>query len=287
MTFESARATVPAKDSITQQFTVFCGPKDRQVLERTPELAKLIPYGLFAFLSRIVMAILVFFHGVVQNWGVAILMLTILVRLCLFPLTRKSLVQTQRMQALQPELKKIQEKHKNNKQKLAEEQMKLWRKHGANPMSGCLMPLLIQMPVFFALFRALRNSIELRKAPFVLWITDLSRPDCLFEVPFWPYNLRLLPVLSGVLMILSQWMSQRNQPPPADEQAAAQQKQQKSMMIMMSVVFLFMLYNFASGLMLYWTMSSLWGMGEQWFIRRHLSPAPGPAASPGSGRKPS
>lgn len=274
--FESAVASLPANGSVKHAFRIYCGPKDERVLREIPPLGKLIAYGFFAPLSRIVLAILRFFQSIAGNWGVAIMMLTILMRICLFPMTRKQLVQSQKMQALQPELKKLQEKHKNNKEKLAQEQMQLWRKHGANPMSGCLMPMLIQLPVFFALFGALRTTVDIRKAPFLLWITDLSKPDLLFEIPatlpIIGNAIRLLPILSGALMLVSQILSQkRNAPVAGDPKADEQQKMQKSMMLMMGIIFPIMLYHWASGLMLYWTMSSLWGIAEQKLIRRHIA----------------
>jgi len=273
--FESAVAPIPANGSVKHSFRIYCGPKDERILSKTPPLGKLITYGFFAPLSRVVLAILRFFQSIAGNWGVAIIMLTILVRLCLFPLTRKSLIQTQKMQALQPELKKLQEKYKNNKEKLAQEQMQLWRKRGANPMSGCLMPLLIQLPVFFALFGALRTTVDIRKASFLLWITDLSKPDLLFEIPVTlpiiANAIRVLPLLSGALMLTSQIISQRHSAPVAnDPKAQEQQKMQKSMMFMMSIIFPIMLYHWASGLMLYWTVSSLWGIAEQKLIRKHV-----------------
>lgn len=273
--FESAVASVPANGSVKHSFRIYCGPKDERILREIPPLGRLITYGFFAPLSRVVLAILRFFQSIVGNWGVAIIMLTILVRLCLYPLTRKSLIQTQKMQALQPELKKLQEKYKNNKEKLAQEQMQLWRKHGANPMSGCLMPLLIQLPVFFALFGALRTTVDIRKASFLLWITDLSKPDLLFEIPATlpviGNAIRVLPILSGALMLISQIISQKRSAPVVnDPKAEEQQKMQKSMMFMMSIVFPIMLYHWASGLMLYWTMSSLWGIAEQKLIRKHI-----------------
>ncbi|MFH0962528.1 MAG: membrane protein insertase YidC [Planctomycetota bacterium] len=274
--FESAGAPIPAGASVAHDFTLFCGPKDDQVLKDYGPLEKLISYGFTAALARIVVVILRFFHEVPpHNWGLAIILLTIVIRLALFPLSRHSQIQTHRMQTIQPELKKLQQKHKGDKQKLAEEQMKLWRRHGANPVGGCLMPLLIQLPVFIALFQALRNAIELRKAGFLPWIvTDLSKPDVLFTLPFTiPFlntdAVRILPVLSSLSMILSQ----RKTPVPSDDpQALEQQRQQKMMMIMMSVFLLFMFYNFPSGLMLYWTLSSLWGVLEQRLIQRHLHP---------------
>ena len=267
--FESAAVRIPPGEAVTHQFTMFCGPMKEDILKDYEPLDNLINSSFFSGISRVAMVILRFFHGIPpHNWGLAIIMLTIVVRLALFPLSRRSQIQTQRMQQMQPELKKLQEKHKGNKQKLAEEQMKLWRKHGASPVGGCVMPMLIQLPVFIALFLALRGAIELRKAPFLPWIvTDLSKPDVLFMLGTFP--VRILPLVSSGLMFLTQ---RKNTAAKSDDpKLNEQQKQQKMMMYMMSIFFLFLLYSFPSGLMLYWTVSSAWGILEQYFVKRHLA----------------
>jgi len=215
------------------------------------------------------------FYRAVHNYGVAILLLTLLVRVCMFPLTRKQMVSMhkfqQQMGKIKPEMDRLNQKYKNNPKKKQQEIMKLYKEHNMSPfpMMGCL-PLFINMPVFFGLFHALRSSMELRHAPFMLWIKDLSSPDALvsFGHPvsllgcafFTVESINVLPIIMGITWFAQMYFAPR----PADPQAAQTQK----MMMFMPLMFMFFLYNYAAGLSLYWTCNSVLGMIEQRFIKR-------------------
>jgi YidC/Oxa1 family membrane protein insertase len=190
------------------------------------------------------------FYGVVHNYGVAIILLTLLVRILFWPLTHKSTESMRRMQELQPEIKALQDKYKSNPQKLQQETMKLYKEKKANPMGGCL-PMFVQIPVFIALFTVLRNAIELRYAGF-LWISDLSTAENLFagSVPI-VGSLNILPLLMSASMIWQQKLT------PQAATTPEQIQQQKMMTFMMPVMMLFFFYKMPSGLVLYWTTSNL------------------------------
>ncbi|HHT9124481.1 MAG TPA: membrane protein insertase YidC [Candidatus Brocadiia bacterium] len=244
-------------------YIYYIGPKQEEVLSQYGNLVFLIDYGWTSAICKYLIKILNFFYGITHNYGVSILMLTLLVKSLLFPLTKKSQVSMYRMQKLQPEIGKLREKHKGDKQKMGQEQMALFKKHGVNPMGGCL-PMVFQLPVFFALFRTLQLSFEMRQASFIFWINDLSRPDTLTHLPF------SLPVIGNMLNILpiimtiASFIQTRMTPKSPDPQQQAQQK----MMAFMPIIFAFILYNMPSGLTLYWTTSTLLSIGEQFLIRR-------------------
>jgi YidC/Oxa1 family membrane protein insertase len=218
---------------------------------------------------------------VTRHYGVAIILLTLLVRLCMFPISRKQALASIRMQKLAPELKKLQEKHKDDRQALAQAQMRLYREQGVNPMSGCLI-ILLQMPVFMGLYYALNESFHLRLASF-LWIDNLAVPDDLFGWSSWPgigdfarwINLgptfNLLPLISVALMIVQQ---KYLTPPPADEQQAAQMKMMNIMMIFMAYMF----YWVAAGLCVYFVVSGAWGILERKLLPKITHEKAKPAA---------
>jgi len=213
--------------------------------------------------------ILVWTHAhVVSNYGVAIILLTIVLRVLTFPLTQRSMKSMKRFSLIAPEMKAIQEKYANDKAKLQEELMALYRRKGMNPlaaMGGGCIPMLIQMPFMVALYFALQSSIELRHAPFMWWIDDLSAPETLFAVGGIP--IRILPLLMGASMILQQRMTPT---PNADPQ-------QRQMMMLMSVMFIFLFYQFPAGLVLYWFVSNLLGIGQQLLVNRQRDGAEAPA----------
>jgi len=247
----------------------FVGPKDRRILAKYPGLDNLVNLGsLLRPLALLFLWFLNAFHKVIPNYGLAIICLTIIIRVLLHPLTKKSQASMYKMQRVQPKLKELQAKYKHDKQRMSQEQMKLWREHGVSPFGGCLTGMIVQIPVFFALFRMLRASIELRQAPFASWIDDLSQPDVLIELPFaipllGTNALSVLPILMIVSMVLSQHFT----PKPVDPQAQQQQKFMK----LMPVVFGFIFYTFPSGLVLYWLCSNVLQIAEQQIIRRELA----------------
>jgi len=233
----------------------------------TPFITQLLSLGTIGWVSPLLLGILEMFHSVFRNYGVAILLMTLLVRIVLHPLTRMSQRSMRKMQLLQPRLAEIQKKFKDDKQKQVQEQMALYKRYGVHPLSGCL-PMLLQMPVFIALFVTLRTSVQLRQATFIpAWINDLSQPDTVWHMPvhlpFLGNEFNILPFL----MVAAWMLNQQFMPKPADPRAQQQQKFMKWMPIMFAV----MLYHFASGLLLYWTTSSALGILEQWLIRRQMA----------------
>ena len=204
-----------------------------------------------------------FLNSVFGNYGVAIIVLTVLVRLVFWPLTHKSTVSMRKMQELQPLLKEIQARCKDNPQKLQMETMALYREKGVNPFASCL-PMLVQIPFFIALFYVLRSGVELRYAPF-LWIDDLSAPEHLLPGVFPFGGLNILPLLMAATMLVQSKLS----PSPGGAQAA---QQQKMMTYFMPAMMLIMFYNFASALSLYWTLSQTMGIAQTLYIRKKYAP---------------
>ncbi|MDD5680896.1 MAG: membrane protein insertase YidC, partial [Candidatus Omnitrophica bacterium] len=191
--------------------------------------------------------------------GIAIILLSILVNMVLFPLSRKSYESMKKMQTIQPHMDRLREVHKDNPQKLNKETMELYKKYDVNPMGGCL-PLLLQIPVFIALYQALMKSLELRGSGF-LWVKDLSMPDAVplpLSLPLIGNSINVLPILMTIGMAFQQKFST-----PKGAAQSAQQKQQQQMMIIMPVVFLFVMYSFPSGLVLYWLVNTILTMFEQ------------------------
>ncbi len=262
------RMTVPkalqAGSEAAQTYRIVAVPKEDELLEAYDAgLGDLIDLGWLPALSRLALGLLNFFHALIPNYGVAIIVLTAFVRVILHPLTRKSQLSMAKMQKLQPKIAELQKQYSDDKEKLAQAQMELWKKYGVSPLSGC-GPLLLQMPVLIALFGALRAAIELRHAGF-LWVPDLSQPDALFSLPFtipivgWD-TFNLLPVIMAVVMFLNQkFMS-----PATSEQAQQQQK----IMKYFPFFFVIILYQFPSGLCLYLTCSTSIGLLERWAIQR-------------------
>lgn len=266
---------IPAGESYGQKYVIFAGPKDREVLSEYG-LENFITYGWFPLIARPLMAVLHFFYGITGNYGIAIILLTVLVRGCMFPLGRQQVLNAQKMQELAPEMKAIAEKYKDDMEKRAAAQRELFRKHNYNPLAGCL-PVFFQLPIFIGLYRALSVDIELRQAaliPGISWASNLAGPDQLwYWKPFLPAflasetgwlgpYLNILPLISVALMIVHQKMFT---PPPTDEQQEMQQRIMKYMM----VFFGFMFFRVPAGLCLYFITSSAWGLAE-----RKLLPKP-------------
>ena len=206
-----------------------------------------------------------FLYRFIPNYGVAIIILTILTKVVLWPLGSKSYKSMSEMKKIQPLMKEIREKYKNDKKKMNEEVMGLYRTYKINPLGGCL-PMVVQIPVFFALYRMLYQSIELRHAPFFLWINDLSAPDRLFhfsfKVPFMqpPYGIPVLTVIMGVTMLLQQKMS-----PPMGDPAQAK------MMMLMPLIFTVIFVNFPAGLVLYWLVNNILSIAQQYYIQKKFA----------------
>lgn len=268
---------VPASGQVEHTYMFFCGPKSTELVYTKPYedhgLYKLRDYGFgfFATPARVLASLLGFFHNLIGNYGIAILILTLLVKALLHPLTRKSQTSMFMMQKLAPEIQKIKDKYEGKtsqeaKQKMTMETMGLYSKYGVNPVAGCL-PIFIQMPLFFALYNVLNYTYELRHAKFFSWIDDLSQADYLFELPFTiPFHgtnvFSVLPIVMLFLYIANQRMT----PKSTDPKQAETQKIMKFMLPM----FAFLFYTVPSGLLLYFITSMSVGIGEQFYIKRML-----------------
>jgi len=246
----SKRIPVYQGTSIQDDYILYVGPNDIKTLKSLGlGLEQIINYGFFGGITKVLLVVLRSFHKVVKNWGVAIIMLTFLINMVLFPLTRKSFHSMRKMQEVQPHIEKLRSLHKDNPQKLNKELAELYRQYNINPFGGCL-PLLLQMPIFIALYQGLIRSIELKGANF-LWIKDLSTPDSVplpFTLPVLGNEIHVLPLLMVGAMFLQQMMSTKHTPSMGSEQ----QKQQRFMLVAFPIFFGFMFYNFPSGLVLYW-----------------------------------
>lgn len=266
-------------------FMVYVGPKKKAVFEAEAGpyhgfgLEQLIDYGWFEQMARVLLWVLGGFQAIVGNWGVAIILLTFLVRSLLLPLSIWSQKNMLRMQKMAPELNKLKEKYTRKdgsmtpeaQRQFSAEQMDLMRKAGVNPV-GCLGPIFLQLPVFIGLWNALNYSVDIRGQPLGLWITDLSVPDVLFRLPFAiPFLGNALSVLP-LIMIFTYWLQQQMQPKATDPRAAEQQR----MMKMIIPFFGVLLYTAPSGLMLYFITSSFWSIAEQKWVKKHIEKTEGP-----------
>ncbi|MFZ3122617.1 MAG: membrane protein insertase YidC [Thermodesulfovibrionales bacterium] len=249
-------------------FIVYAGPKEHDSLKKlNVGLEHIIDFGFFSIISRPLFWLMKFFYNFMGNYGWAIVILTIVTRIPFIPLLNKSQASMKKMQDIQPKMNEIKEKYKNKKdpQKMQKEMTELYKKHKVNPLGGCL-PMLLQIPVFFALYKILSVAIELRGAPFMLWITDLAGPDTLFgHIPSWfpligGFAVGPLPIAMGITMVIQQKMT----PSSADP---AQQK----MMMLMPIIFTFMFLNFASGLVLYWLVNNILSIAQQFHVNRKLA----------------
>ncbi len=256
---DAVSATVNfAEGAETRTSEFFIGPKQQALLWNKGDagMKDVMEFGWWRWICYPTMWLLNFFYGFIPNYGVAIILLTILVRLVFWPLTRKSTEGMKKMQEIQPKLKELQAKFKDNPQRLQQETFALYREKKVNPLSSCL-PMLIQIPVFFALYKVLGASVELRHAGF-LWIADLSEPEHLFAAWFPFGGLNILPILMAVTMYLQSKLT-----PSAGDPA-----QQRMMTIFMPIMMLWMFYNFAAALSLYWTLSQVMSIIQMWLIRR-------------------
>jgi YidC/Oxa1 family membrane protein insertase len=247
-------------------FHLYAGPKEHDRLAALNiGLEHIIDYGFFSIIARPLFWVLKFFNTFFGNYGWAIIMITIVTRIPFIPLLNKSQKSMKKLQEIQPKMNEIKEKYKNDAPRMQKEMMELYKKHKVSPLGGCL-PMLLQIPVFFALYKVLLISIELRNAPFMLWITDLSAPDTLFgHIPaalplIGGFALGPLPIVMGLTMLIQQKMTPSSMDP-----------KQAKMMLMMPVIFTFMFLNFASGLVLYWLVNNILGIIQQVFVNRSIA----------------
>ena len=263
---------IPQGISLTRDFRFYAGPKEEVLLQDFgAQLDRSIDLG-WSFVEPITRGFVWLLrrsYEFIPNYGVAIILLTFLLRLVMGPLTHKQMKVMKKnatqMSALQPKIKDVQERYADDAQKRNEEMMKIYREAGVNPLTmmggGCL-PMLLQLPIFIALYYALQSAIELRGAPFGLWITDLSVPETLFTIPAIGIPIRVLPLAMGASMVIQQKMTPMTTMDP---------NQARMMMTVMPVMFTVLFYGFPSGLVLYWFVSNLLGMAQQLLINRQAS----------------
>ncbi|MEE9121902.1 MAG: membrane protein insertase YidC [Syntrophobacteria bacterium] len=251
---------------VQQQFSykLYLGPKEVNTLKAAdPKLAKAVNFGWFDVIAQPLLVCLKFFYRYLHNYGVAIILLTLLIKILFWPLTHKSYVSMRAMKKLQPKMQKIREKYKDDKEKMNQEIMQMYRTYKVNPVGGCL-PMVLQIPVFFALYRLLYSSIAIRHAPFLWWINDLAAPDRLpvgFKIPIPYWNLEAgLPVLT-LLMGVSMFVQQKMTPMSGDPR-------QEKMMMMMPIFMTVLFINFPSGLVLYWLVNNILSIGQQYYINK-------------------
>jgi YidC/Oxa1 family membrane protein insertase len=256
--------TLEAGQTQEDSFLVFYGPRDLDILESLGHnMAAAVDFGWFDLIAKPMLAALNFFDRYVGNYGVAIIIITILIKLLLWPVAAKSYKSMKKMQELQPLLAKMKEKYKDDRERLQQETMQLYKTYKVNPVGGCL-PMVVQFPVFIAFYKVLGSAIELRHAPFMFWINDLAAPDRLpigfnFAIPFVQegYGLPVLTILMGGSMFLQQKMTPSTGDPT-----------QAKMMLMMPVVFTFMFLNFPAGLVLYWLVQGVLSIGQQYWTNQ-------------------
>lgn len=245
--FESTVSELAVGQSYRQDFLLYFGPRDLDILKEVNyDLAKAIDFGFFTPISKPLLYVLKFFYSFFGNYGVAIILLTVIIKLLFWPLTHKSYASMKDMQKLQPEMQKIREKFKNDRERQNRELMELYKTHRVNPLGGCL-PMVVQIPVFFALYKVLMDAIELRQAPFMFWISDLSLKD--------PYY--VTPLIMGATMFIQQKLTPTTMDPT-----------QARIFMLMPIIFTFLFLNFPSGLVLYWLVNNLLTILQQYIIHR-------------------
>ena len=262
-TYVEPEQVIHPDDQHVFKYKLFFGPKSMTVLKTVNyDLVKAVHFGFFDIIAKPCVYIMNFIYNYIPNYGVAIIILTILSKILLWPLGNKSYKSMAAMKKIQPLMAEIKEKHKGDKKKTNEEMMGLYKTYKVNPLGGCL-PMVVQIPVFFALYRMLYEAIELRHAPFFGWITDLAAPDRLFRfdfsIPFMeaPYGIPVLTIVMGATMFLQQKMS-----PPAGDPTQAK------MMMMMPIVFTVIFINFSSGLVLYWLVNNVISVAQQYYVTK-------------------
>ncbi len=245
----------PAGTEQTCSLSFYLGPKGHAHLKSIGlELEEAVDFGWFGFLGKLVLKALTFLYGITQNYGWAIVILTIGLQLIVLPLSLKSFQASIAMKKLQPHIKELQVKFKGEPQRLNAEMMNLYKTKKVNPLGGCL-PMLLQLPIFWALFTTLRNAYELRGASWLLWVKDLSAPDTLIRIAGLPIN--ILPLVMGAGMFLQQKMMGVSTDPA-----------QEKMMYLMPIIFTFIFWNFPSGLVLYWLINNILSLSEQYYLMK-------------------
>ncbi|MFH0710330.1 MAG: membrane protein insertase YidC [Pseudomonadota bacterium] len=234
-------------------FKGYIGPKEYKALNTIdPVLVNAIEFGFFTFVASPIFKVLMWLHSIFGNWGWSIIALTALIRMVLYPLTQKGMVSMQKIKEIAPRIKEVQEKYKGDPQRMNAAVMEMYKKHGANPLGGCL-PLLLQIPVFFAIYRVLLNAVELQGAEWILWVTDLSRMD--------PYY--ILPILMGATMYYQQKITPSNFTDPLQEKIFK----------FLPIIFTFFFFTFPAGLVLYWFINNIFSIAQQYLVNKQFEGA--------------
>jgi YidC/Oxa1 family membrane protein insertase len=262
---DSSPSVAPGTER-TYQYRLYFGPKSLQALGGVgSELGRILDFGFFDIIAKPLLHTMNFIHRYIPSYGIAIIFITIIVKILFWPLSNKSYQSMSQMKRLQPKMAEIRAKYKHDKKMMNQELMALYKVYKVNPLGGCL-PMVLQIPVFFAFYKMLYQAIELRHAPFFLWITDLSAPDRLFRFSFKipmmtpPYGIPVLTIIMGASMFFQQKMS----PPPGDPAQA-------KMMMLMPIFFTFIFINFPSGLVLYWLVNNILSMAQQYYITKKMA----------------
>lgn len=279
-TFE-AELSMEREARSTVAYGVYMGPLDVDALAvykgepYSTDVTELVEMGpaLFRPVARVTLAAIKLLHAVLPNYGLVIIVFSAFTKLLFYPLTKSSTQSMKKMQEIQPLLTKLREKYKDDQQRQSQEMMALYKKHGINPMGGCL-PLVVQMPVFWALFTILRKTIELRQAEFIWWMDDLSQPDVLFELPF------SLPILGNHFCVLPflmagsmWWQSKISSPGSSGGGGGAMGQQMKMMGTLMPIMMFVFFYNSPSGLVLYWFVNTILTAAQTWRIHKKMQPS--------------
>ncbi len=241
---------------------MYFGPKKSEILKSLQVGAEnIVDFGWFDIIAKPLVLGLNFCNRLTHNYGIDIILLTIFIKIIFYPLSVKSYKSMNEMKKMQPVIAKLKEKYKDDRQKLNQEMMAIYKTKGINPMGGCL-PMVIQIPVFFALYKGLSGAIELRHAPFMFWINDLSSPEDLytFNVAGFEVPIRILPLIMGITQLVQQKMT----PTSADPM-------QEKIMLIMPIVFTFMFWGFPSGLVLYWLVNNVISIAQQYYINKKVS----------------
>ena len=271
--------TLPSRGTQTHTFRLYVGPKDDALLkeitapndpERSINLPKIIDFGFFGPVAWGMLWLVKVLYNVFRNYGISIIILTGLVKVISFPLTRKAHVSMKKMQQLQPQLVELKEKYRDDPQKLNKATMRIYKENGVNPLSGCI-PWLPQLPIFWALFALLGSAAEFRGAPFLFWINDLSAPDTFIKLPFTiPLifldidAIRFLPILNGLTTWLQQKFVGGMSATPATTNTQAK------IMQFMPIIFVFLFYNWASGFVLYWLCNNVFTVAQQYIQTKYF-----------------
>jgi len=239
--------SIPPGEKVNAPYQIYLGPKDENLLKRLGVGAeKLVDFGWFTIIAKPLLWFLKVTNKITNNFGIDIIILSILIKIIFIPLTQISMKSMKEMQKVQPEMTRLKEQYKNDKARLQQEIMLLYKRRKINPMSGCL-PMAIQIPVFIALYNALQNTIEMRHAPFFLWIRDLAAKDPIY----------ITPLIMGATMVLQQKMT-----------PSATDPTQAKMMLLMPVMFTFLFLNFPSGLVIYWLVNNVLSIAHQYYMNK-------------------